>query len=62
MHPFERAFFEDRGVSVNQDLLAVSDLLQWVWRSRIRKGEAIKLYIPSSRMRKLLYAWANYEI
>jgi hypothetical protein len=62
MHPFERAFFEDRGVTVNQDLLAVSDLLQWVWRSRIRKGEPIKLYIPSSRMRSLLRAWANYEI
>lgn len=62
MHPFERAFFEDRDITVNQDLLAVSDLLQWVWRSRIRKGEAIKLYIPSSRMRSLLIAWSKYEI
>ncbi|GAA0396655.1 hypothetical protein [Paenibacillus motobuensis] len=62
MHPFERAFFEDRGVTVNQDLLAVSDLLQWVWRSRIRKGEQIRLYLPSSRMRSLLTAWSNYEI
>ncbi|WP_340673160.1 hypothetical protein [Brevibacillus agri] len=61
-HPFERVFFEDRGISVNQDLLAVSDLLQWVWRSRIRKGQPIKLYLPSSRMRSLLKAWANYEI
>ncbi|MFA4137038.1 MULTISPECIES: hypothetical protein [unclassified Brevibacillus] len=61
-HPFERVFFEDRGISVNQDLLAVSDLLQWVWRSRIRKGEPINLYLPSSRMRSLLKAWANYEI
>lgn len=62
MHPHERAFFEDRGISVNQDLLAVSDLLQWIWRSRIRNGEAVRLYLPSSRMRSLLLAWSKYEI
>jgi hypothetical protein len=61
-HPIERVFFEDNGVSVDQDLFAVSDLLQWVWRSRIRKGEPINLYLPSSRMRSLLKAWAKYEI
>ncbi|CAG9612409.1 hypothetical protein BACCIP111899_01585 [Bacillus rhizoplanae] len=62
MNPFERAFFEDNGVSVNEELLAVSDLLQWVWRSRIRNGQSIKLYLPSSRMRGLLKAWEKYEI
>ncbi|GED14418.1 hypothetical protein [Aneurinibacillus migulanus] len=61
-HPIERVFFEDNGVTVDQDLFAVSDLLQWVWRSRIRKGETIHLYLPSSRMRSLLKAWAMYEI
>lgn len=62
LSPIERVFFEDRGVVVNQDLLAVSDLLQWVWRSRIRNGQPVCLYLPSSRMRSLLRAWANYEI
>ena len=62
MNPIERAFFEDNGVKVDQDLLAVSDLLQWIYRSRIRNGEPIKLYLPSSRMRELLKRWANYEI
>lgn len=61
-NPHERAFFEDNGVKVNVEALAVSDLLQWIWRSRIRNGEPIKLYLPSSRMRSLLKAWANYEI
>ncbi|MFT9848976.1 hypothetical protein [Aneurinibacillus sp. REN35] len=61
-HPIERVFFEDNGVSVDQDLFAVSDLLQWVWRSRIRKGQPISLYLPSSRMRSLLKSWAKYEI
>jgi hypothetical protein len=63
MNPvFEKPFFQDNNITVDEDLLAVSDLLQWIWRSRIRKGEPIKLYLPSSRMRKLLKAWANYEI
>lgn len=62
MNPIERAFFEDNGITVNQEALAVSDLLQWVYRSRIRNGESIKLYLPSARMRNLLRRWANYEI
>ncbi|AZB43513.1 hypothetical protein CEF21_15050 [Bacillus sp. FJAT-42376] len=62
LNPVERAFFEDNNVTVNQNAIAVSDLLQWVWRSRIREGQPIKLYLPSSRMRGLLKAWANYEI
>lgn len=60
--PHERAFFEDNGVTVNVEALAVSDLLQWIWRSRIRNGQPINLYLPSSRMRDLLIQWSNYEI
>ncbi len=62
MNPIERAFFEDNGVTINQELLAVSDLLQWVYRSRIRNGESIELYLPSSRMRSLLKQWAEYKL
>lgn len=61
-NPEEKMFFGKYGIEVNQDLLAVSDLLQWVWRSRIRNGQPIKLYLPSSRMRSLLLAWSRYEI
>lgn len=57
-----KVFFQDNGVEVNDDLLAVSDLLQWVYRSRIRNGEPIELYLPSIRMRNILKQWANYEI
>ena len=62
MNPYEKSFFQDNGVRVNEDLLALSDMLQWIWRSRIRKGETINLYLPSARMRRLLKEWANYEI
>jgi len=62
MSPHERSFFEENGIKVNEDLLAVSDLLQWIWRSRIRNGQPVHLYLPSSRMRSLLLAWSRYEI
>lgn len=64
IRPEEKKFFEGQGrnIAVDDDLLAVSDLLQWVWRSRIRNGQPISLYLPSSRMRSLLEAWASYEI
>lgn len=62
MHPIERAFFEDNGVTVNEELLALSDLIQWVFRGCIRNGEHMKIYIPSSRMRKLLYDYLDYKI
>ncbi|MBM7554900.1 hypothetical protein [Thalassobacillus pellis] len=62
LNPLEQAFFQDNGVRINQELLAVSDLIQWVWRSRIRNNEPISLFLPSSRMRKLLKKWAAYEI
>lgn len=56
------AFFQDNGISVDEDLYAISELVQWLFRSRIRNGEAIHAYIPSERMRGLLEKWANYEI
>ncbi|MEC0167495.1 DEAD/DEAH box helicase family protein [Paenibacillus graminis] len=61
-NPEEKLFFGKYGIELDQDALAVSDLLQWIWRSRIRNGQPIKLYLPSSRMRSLLLAWSKYEI
>lgn len=61
-NPHINSFFQDNAISVDEDLLAISDLLQWIWRSQIRNGQPIQLYVPSSRMRRLLQAWAKYEI
>lgn len=47
-------FFSNRGISLNQDEYALSEMLQWIWRSRIREGKDISIYIPSKRMRNLL--------
>lgn len=39
------------------DLYALAQLMQWIWRSAIRRGEAVSLYLSSARMRKLLLDW-----
>ena len=41
------------------DAYALTELIQWVWRSRVRKGEPITLYLPSPRMRNLFIGWLN---
>ncbi|MEX0084147.1 hypothetical protein AB2T90_17110 [Clostridium butyricum] len=55
--PFIDNFFSSKGIDINQDKYALSELIQWLWRSRIRKYEPINLYIPSVRMRGLLQNW-----
>lgn len=62
MHPIEKAFFEDNGVTVDENLLALSDLIQWLFRGSIRNGISMKVYIPSVRMRNLLKKYLKYEI
>ena len=39
------------------DAYAITELIQWVWRSRVRRGEEIILYLPSPRMRRLFEEW-----
>lgn len=52
-------FFSERDIEINSDHFALSEMLQWIWRSAIRDNKPINLYIPSSRMRKLLIDWMN---
>lgn len=47
-------FFGKREVHLDQEQYALSEMLQWIWRSRIREGKPIHIYIPSKRMRNLL--------
>ena len=54
-----RKFFKDHGVTINEDLYALSTMIQWIWRSAIRNGEEIWIYIPSRRMRELLQGWLD---
>ncbi|WP_316274416.1 hypothetical protein [Bacillus halotolerans] len=52
-------FKEKYQITIDQDAFALSELVQWIWRSAIRDGEEITLYIPSLRMRDLLIEWLN---
>ncbi len=52
-------YFRQCGVEPNQELYALSQMVQWVWRSRIRDGHPINLYIPSQRMRELFKDWLH---
>lgn len=54
MNPVTKNFFFKHGVQVDEDTFALSELLQWLFRSRIRHGQQINVYIPSKRMRTLL--------
>lgn len=50
-----------KGNSFSQEQFALSEMVQFIFRSAIRQGEAINLYIPSSRMRTVLNNWLNDE-
>lgn len=52
-------FFASREIAIDQDAFALSEMLQWIWRSAIRDDRPINLYVPSSRMRELLINWIN---
>lgn len=54
-----KTFFLQQGVRVEEDYYALSELIQWTWRSAIRDGNEINLYIPSKRMRELLINWMD---
>ena len=58
-NPIITGFLSKNGAEVNQDIFALSELIQFIWRSQIRDGKPINLYIPSERMRILLLEWLN---
>lgn len=59
MKPDEKNYFLSHQVDVLEDEAALSTMIQWIWRSAIRDGEEIWIYIPSKRMRELLINWIN---
>lgn len=62
LHPGISQFFKQRGVDINEDLYGLSEMIQCVWRSRIRKGGRMDIYIPSIIMRNLLNSWIKMNL
>lgn len=60
--PFFIDFFQKRNIQVDQDEFALSEMLQFIFRSAIRENKEIYVYIPSRRMRELLESYLNEDI
>ena len=58
MNPYVARWLEDNSRAFD-DAYALTELIQWVWRSRVRKGQPITLYLPSPRMRQLMEQWLS---
>lgn len=59
MNVNEKTFYTMHGIDVDEDMYALSVMVQWIWRSAIRDGQPVDLYIPSKRMRTLLTNWID---
>lgn len=57
MNVNEKKFYHLHGIEVDESMYALSIMVQWIWRSAIRDGGTVNLYIPSKRMRTLLINW-----
>jgi hypothetical protein len=44
---------------VSEESFALGEMVQWIYRSQIRNGKPITVYVPSRRMRELLIDWLN---
>jgi hypothetical protein len=40
---------------------ATTELIQWLYRTQVRRGLPVTVYVPSPRMRRVLKAWLNAE-
>ena len=57
MNPNDAQFYREHGVEVDDEMYALSIMVQWIWRSAIRDGKPVYIYIPSKRMRTILRNW-----
>ena len=57
LNPYIKNFFLNKGVNVNEDEFALSEMIQFIFRAAIRDKKEIYVYIPSKRMRTLLKNW-----
>jgi len=59
MNPNITIYFRESGVAIDPDKYALANMVQWLWRGCIRRGEEMWVYVPSKRMRGLLQGWIN---
>lgn len=54
-----KRYYDEHGGYFDEDQYALSTMIQWIWRSAIRNGKEIQLYLPSKRMRDMLTNWID---
>lgn len=54
-----KAYLQDYGTPPDDDMFALSEMVQWIFRTCIRNGEPLQLCILNSRMKGLLLDWLN---
>lgn len=59
MNVGEKLYYRGHGIDADENTYALGVMVQWIWRSAIRDGKGIWLYIPSKRMRTLLTDWMD---
>ena len=59
LNPVNARFFRSHGVEVDEDGYALSEMLQFIWRSAIRDNKPIIVFVPSKRMADLLQDWID---
>ena len=60
INPFVKFFFDSHGVTITKeqiDMYALSEMIQFIYRSAVRNGEDVYVYVPSERMRNLLHKY-----
>ena len=61
-----KSYLQDYGLELDaipdDDQFALSEMVQWVWRTRIRKDEPIDLYILPKRMETLFKQWLYTDV
>lgn len=59
LNPHFQIFFKQNGIEVDNDRFALSELIQFIFRSAIRNNQEILIYLPSKRMREILQNWLD---
>lgn len=52
-------FNQTSKITVNANMADLDAMIQWIFRSAIRNGKPVTLFLPSPKMRKLLEQWGS---
>lgn len=61
LNPYVRRWIGLGDDRLADDQYAITELVQWLYRTGVRRGEPVTIYMPSMRMRGLLTSWLDGE-